>query len=228
MLNHSTIIFEDNHLLVVNKPAGLVTQGALENQPSLVEQARQYLKVKYQKPGNVFVGVVSRLDRLVSGVIVLARTSKAAARLNQQFSQGSVVKRYWALVPATPKIDERAELTHYVRKDELQQKMVAEPKPSPENQVAKLSYQILEEKNRQRLLEITLLTGRKHQIRVQLAALGIPIVGDAKYGSRYDFPVGIGLHSRFLEFEHPTQKNRLTFDCFPPEYWSFPSDGIHY
>jgi 23S rRNA pseudouridine1911/1915/1917 synthase len=227
MIDPVRILFEDNHLLVLDKPAGLVTQGAQANQPSLVEDARQYLKIKYHKPGNVFIGVVSRLDRQVSGVIVLARTSKAAARLNQQFSQGDVVKRYWALIPTAPSIPAQGALIHYVRKDELKQRMVAEVKPRADRQIAKLSYRVLGEKNHVRLVEVWLETGRKHQIRVQLAALGVPILGDTKYGSRRDFPVGIGLHSHVLEFEHPIQKNRLTFACSPPEYWSFHTSGIH-
>ncbi len=221
------ILFEDNHLLVLNKSAGLVVQGAVATETSLVDFARQYLKEKYHKPGNVFVGVVSRLDRQVSGLIVMARTSKAAARLTEQFRSGRVVKRYWALVPSEPAIPQHGELTHYLWKDDARHRMIAQTSPGPRAQVAKLSYSIIAEKKDRRLLEITLQTGRKHQIRVQLAALGIPILGDAKYGSSRNFSVGIGLHSRFLEFEHPTLRTRLTFTCPPPEYWSFPAHEIN-
>jgi 23S rRNA pseudouridine1911/1915/1917 synthase len=217
------VLFEDNHLLVVNKPAGLATQGALPGKTSLVVAAQSYLKGKYAKPGNVFVGVVSRLDSQVSGVIVLARTSKAAARLTSQFAESSVTKRYLALVPDVLNVPPQGELQHHVWKDDRAQRMRAETAPVRDSQVAKLRYKTLAEFADSRLLEVTLLTGRKHQIRVQLAAIGIPIVGDRKYDSEQYFPVGIALHSYFLSFEHPTKKETLTFRILPPDYWKLPT-----
>ncbi len=221
------VLFEDNHLLVVNKPAGLTTQGALPGKPSLVAAAQSYLKAKYAKPGNVFVGVVSRLDSQVSGVIVLARTSKAAARLTSQFADAAVTKKYLALVQEVADVPPQGELQHHVWKDDRAQRMRAESNAVRDSQLARLTYKTVAEFDGSRLLEVTLLTGRKHQIRVQLAAIGIPIVGDRKYESVQYFPVGIALHSYFLSFEHPTKKETLTFRVLPPDYWKLPQLPLH-
>ena len=212
------VLFEDNHLLVVNKPAGIPTMGAAAGKPSLVTLAKAYLKQKYQKPGNVYVGVVSRLDALVSGVLVLARTSKAAARLAEQFREREPAKVYWALVEGTP-AQASGDLLHWIAKDEARRRMTVRHKKSAGAQEARLQYQVLRKSARGTLLEVRLETGRKHQIRLQLAEAGHPILGDRKYGSRQPFAAGIALHARALCIEHPTLKQPLTFSAPPPPAW---------
>ena len=212
------IIFEDNHLLVVNKPALLPTMGAEPGRPSLLNLAREYIGTKYGKPGNVYLGVVSRLDAFVSGVIVLARTSKAAARLNSQFANSRADKKYLAIVPAD-RCQASADLEHWLLKDELNHRMMTVKPQHLGARHARLRYQRLGEFEHLCLLEISLLTGRKHQIRVQLAASDLPIIGDRKYGSRIPFQPGIALHSRILTIEHPTLKTEMIFTSEPPEYW---------
>ncbi len=212
------VLFEDNHLLVVNKPAGIATMGTAAGTTSMVTLAKAYLKQQYEKPGNVYLGVVSRLDSLVSGVLVFARTSKAAARLSAQFRERETKKIYWAIVAGIPK-PKAGELLHWMSKDESQQKMVVRSKKSAETQEAWLKYQTLRELTQGTLLEVELLTGRKHQIRVQLAAAGNPILGDRKYGSEEPFPSGIALHARSLTIEHPTLKKAMTFVAELPPAW---------
>ena len=211
------ILFEDNHLLVVNKPAGLATMGVSANEPSLVAQAKGYLKQKYQKPGNVYLGVVSRIDALVSGVIIFARTSKAAARLTDQFRSGQVQKTYWALVEQTPD-PPAAAVVDWLLKDERQQRMVAVAAAGEGAKEARLEYRTFDA-GPPALLEIGLLTGRKHQIRVQMAVRGCPILGDRKYGSRRLFPVGIALHARRLKLIHPVRHTPLELEAPVPGYW---------
>src|SRR5688572_19153526 len=174
------ILFEDNHLLVVNKPAGLPTQGVVEGAASVVTAAKDYLKRKYAKPGNVYLGVVSRLDSSVSGVLVLARTSKAAARLTEQFRSGSTEKTYWALIEAPP-MPPAGELSHWLLKDESQRRMTVVPPRTRGAQHARLSYKAVRKEANGALLEIRLDTGRKHQIRLQLATEFSPVLGDRKY-----------------------------------------------
>ena len=212
------ILYEDNHLLVVNKPAGIATMGKAAGTPSMVTLAKEYLKQKYQKPGNVYLGVVSRLDSLVSGVLVFARTSKAAARLSEQFRDRKTMKLYWAIVTGVPK-PKQGELVHWMCKDESQQRMVGRSKKSADTQEARLKYQALREFPEGTVVEVKLLTGRKHQIRVQLAAAGHPILGDQKYGSKASFPAGIALHARVLTIEHPTLKKPMTFKAGLPKAW---------
>jgi 23S rRNA pseudouridine1911/1915/1917 synthase len=216
------VLYEDNHLLVVNKPAGLPTQGAAAGEDSLVVRAKEYLKQKYNKPGNVYVGVVSRLDAAVTGVVVLARTSKAAARLSEQFREAAVAKTYLAAVEGEPK-QNGATLVNWLVKDESQRKVVvigsAEGSSSP-GQEARLRFsQLASLPGKRTLLQVHLETGRKHQIRVQLAHYGCPIVGDAKYGATRSFPKGIALHARRLAIAHPTQRSRLEFVAPLPESW---------
>lgn len=212
------VLYEDNHLLVVNKPAGLATQGVMEGTASVVTAAKEYLKRKYKKPGNVYVGVVSRLDASVSGVLVLARTSKAAARLTEQFRARSTEKTYWALVGQPPEPAE-GELEHWLLKDERAMRMKTVRRYTPAALHARLDYRTLRAEKKHTLLEIRLHTGRKHQIRVQLAEIGCPILGDKKYGSRAAFPAGIALHSRRLAIDHPTTKERLVFEAKLPKAW---------
>ena len=212
-------LYEDNHLLVVNKPSGLPTQGVGDEEPSAIKLAKDYLKRKYKKPGNVYLGVVSRLDAAVSGVLVLARTSKAAARLSEQFRERTTRKVYWAIVDKPPKQNE-ATLTDWLKKDEKTQRMVVAPPHAIGAQKARLTYHVLKQFPTGALLEIELETGRKHQIRVQLAHYGSPILGDRKYGSRHPFPAGIALHARKLEIAHPVKKETLTFSAAVPKSWT--------
>jgi 23S rRNA pseudouridine1911/1915/1917 synthase len=210
------VLFEDNHLLVINKPVGLPTQGVVEGAASVVTAAKAYLKQKYKKTGNVYLGVVSRLDASVSGVIVLARTSKAAARLNEQFRERTAKKVYWAVVERSPAPPE-GELTDWLKKDEKQQKMTVVTRHTIGAQKAKLAYRTLHKQPQGCLLEVQLETGRKHQIRVQLAHLGCPILGDRKYGSKRRLPEGIALHAHTLEIAHPVSKAALHFAAPPPK-----------
>lgn len=218
------ILYEDNHLLVVNKPAGLATQGAAEGEPSLVTLAQDYLRIKYNKPGNVYVGVVSRLDAFVTGVVILARTSKAAARLSEQFRLGSPEKCYWALVSGSPQ-PPAGECVDWLYKDDAAHRMCAVASPRAGAQEARLTYRTLQRLANTTLLEIELQTGRKHQIRVQLSRRGWPILGDQKYGSDRSFPRGIALHSRRLALKHPVRDETLRFEAPLPRYWPELSAG---
>ncbi len=222
------ILFEDNHLLAVAKPAGIPTQGAVAGRESLVNQVKHYLRQKYRKPGNVYLGVVSRLDSPVSGVVVFARTSKAAARLNEQFRNRKVEKTYWALVEGRIEPAE-AECIDWLVKDERRQRIeVVHHKSNSKNpmdnkrdgaQHARLRYKRLKVSQASSLLEISLETGRKHQIRVQLAARGHAIVGDRKYGSQRKFAGGIALHCRRLVIEHPVKKTPVELVAPLPKTW---------
>jgi 23S rRNA pseudouridine1911/1915/1917 synthase len=212
------VLFEDNHLLVINKPAGLATMGVMEGTASAVTEARRYLKAAYNKPGNVYIGVVSRLDALVSGVLVLARTSKAAARLTEQFRESAPEKIYWAVVDAAPH-PAAENLEHWVLKDEQHHRMTVVRSHTAGAQRAKMSYRTLETLPAGALLEVQLQTGRKHQIRLQLAEIGCPVRGDRKYGNRQAFPAGIALHARRLAIDHPTKKTRLEFAAPLPAAW---------
>ncbi len=205
-------------MLVLSKPALLATMGVNVDEDSLVKRAKQYLKEKYAKPGNVYLGVVSRLDSFVSGVVVLARTSKAAARLNRQFAGGLTKKNYLAIVP---KGDGRKQgnLTDWISKNESRHRMQVVSKEVSDAKEARLSYRTIGEFQDLSLLEIDLHTGRKHQIRVQLSATNRPIVGDRKYGSSESFKKGIALHSFQLRIEHPTLKEKMLFESPPPAWW---------
>jgi 23S rRNA pseudouridine1911/1915/1917 synthase len=235
------VLFEDNHVLAVNKPAMLPTMGVAEDRPSLLAAAKDYIRRKYHKPGNVYLGIVSRLDAPVTGVVLLARTSKAAGRLAAQFRDRAVEKVYWALVEGD--VDPPAgRLTDYLRKDERHRRMhIARPN-TVGAQTAELTYRVLgEDKETRRqgdrerpvesaslpvavspdvsLLEVRPLTGRKHQIRVQLSQAGIPIVGDRKYGGKRPFPAGIALHARRLVIAHPVSKMQLEIEAPLPASW---------
>jgi 23S rRNA pseudouridine1911/1915/1917 synthase len=242
------VLYEDNHLLAVNKPALLPTMGVAADRPSLLASAKEYLRTKYQKPGNVYLGIVSRLDAPVTGVVLLARTSKAAARLSRQFREREVKKRYLAIVDGEVEPAE-GELVHYLRKDERHRRMHVTSENSPDAQRAELTYRTVSsardkeatkyaEKDspsrgsaaslffscspslrRFTLLEIGLLTGRKHQIRVQLAKAGWPVVGDRKYGSDVVFGSGIALHAWQLEFLHPVRRTMLSIEAPLPKAW---------
>jgi 23S rRNA pseudouridine1911/1915/1917 synthase len=221
------VLYEDNHLLAVNKPAMLPTMGVAEDRPSLLTAAKDYVRRKYAKPGNVYLGVVSRLDAPVTGVVLLARTSKAAARLSKQFRERDVEKIYWAMVEGT--IDPPAGLlADYLRKDERHRRVHTTTPQSPGAQLAELAYRTLgsqpgeprlRSSTSATILEVRPKTGRKHQIRVQMARAGCPIVGDRKYGSTRGFAKGIALHSRRLVIEHPVSKMQIDVEACLPESW---------
>jgi 23S rRNA pseudouridine1911/1915/1917 synthase len=221
------VLYEDNHLLAVNKPAMLPTMGVAEDVPSLLSAAKAYIRWKYAKPGNVYLGVVSRLDAPVTGVVLLARTSKAAARLSQQFRERDVEKVYWAIVEGKV-IPTEGVLTDYLRKDERHRRVHATSQHTPGAQHAELTYRTLganlgdptlRDPAWSTLLEVRPKTGRKHQIRVQLARFGFPILGDRKYGSTRQFGMGIALHSRRLVIEHPVSKMQLAIEAVPTTTW---------
>ena len=205
-----SVIYEDNHILVVNKAAGLLVQGDQTGDESLVDIAKRYIKNKYQKPGDVFLGLVHRLDRPTTGVIVLARTSKALTRLNLQFKDRIPKKVYRAVVSGTPKSSARLE--HYLKKNSSKNKSFHYAKTTPNTKHAILRYRIVESLKTYHVLEIRLETGRHHQIRAQLAAVGLHIKGDLKYGAKRPNPNGsIHLHARSLLFVHPTKKEEMEF-----------------
>jgi 23S rRNA pseudouridine1911/1915/1917 synthase len=216
------VLYEDNHLLAVNKPAPLPTMGVSEDRDSLLAVAKEYIREKYNKPGNVYLGIVSRLDAPVTGVVLIARTSKAAGRLSEQFRDRHVEKTYWALVEGRPAT--AAKLTNYLRKDERHRRMHIAAKNTPDAQLAELSYRVLREPRLKQatdfsVLEVTPVTGRKHQIRVQLAHAGFPIFGDRKYGSDRPFSPGIALHSRRLVVTHPVSKMQIVLEASLPRSW---------
>jgi 23S rRNA pseudouridine1911/1915/1917 synthase len=212
------VLYEDNHLLVVNKPAGLATMGARAGEHSLLEVAKDYIRNKHNKPGNVFLGTVSRLDEPVTGVTLFARTSKAAARLAKQFRERDVQKTYWAIVAGHPR-PRRAELVDWLIKNDAQRRMDIAANETDGAQEARLNYEILKEYPAHSLLKVKLETGRKHQIRVQLASRSHAILGDAKYKSDEPFASGIALHSRRLAVEHPTLHTPIILTAPLPKSW---------
>ena len=212
------VLYEDNHLIAIAKPADLPTMGVQEGEASAVTLVKDYLKQKYQKPGNVFLGVVSRLDRMVTGVLLFARTSKAAKRLNEQFRDRSTEKCYEALVSGNGTI-ETGIVQDWIRKDEKNHRMIASRAKVGDGQKAELEITSVEEAGQGYRLAIRLITGRKHQIRVQLASRRLPILGDRKYGSTAPFPQGIALHATKLTILHPVTRQNLTIRTEPPTHW---------
>lgn len=204
------VIYEDNHLIAVNKNGHELVQGDKTGDASLADLLKTWLKEKYAKPGNVFVGVTHRLDRPVTGVVVFAKTSKALARMNELFRTGEIKKTYWAIVRNRPPAIEQ-ELTHWLVRNEKQNKSyVCAPSQKPDARKAVLHYRLLAQSERYYLLEIDLKTGRHHQIRCQLAAIGCPIRGDLKYGAGRSNPDGgISLHARRVSFVHPVSKQPI-------------------
>ncbi len=215
--NQLDIIYEDNHLIVVNKPCGILVQGDSTRDKPLSETIKAYLKVKYNKPGNVYLGVVHRLDRPTSGVIVFAKTSKALARLNKQFKEKTTQKMYWAMVSQKPPKPED-QLVHYLVRNSKQNKSYAHINEVPNSKRSSLSYKLLKSLTKYHLLEIALETGRHHQIRAQLTAIGCTIKGDLKYGAKRSNPDGgIHLHARKLALVHPTTKEEMSFEAGLPD-----------
>ena len=205
------IVFEDNHILIVNKAASQIVQGDKTGDTPLSEHLKTYLKKKYNKPGNVFLGVVHRLDRPVSGLVLFARTSKALARLNKQLQEKAIKKTYWAVVQNKPPKDS-GQLVHYLWKDEKKNRSMAVNPSRKDAKKAILNYKLIGASDKYYLLEINLETGRHHQIRVQLSKMGCPIKGDVKYGyNRPNNTPFIHLHARKLEFIHPVTKEPMSF-----------------
>ncbi len=229
---HSTssnlqVLFEDNHLIVVNKRVGDIVQGDKTGDSPLSEVVKQYLKEKYKKPGNVYLGVVHRLDRPTSGIVLFSKTSKALPRLNKLFSEGKTKKIYWTVVDNAPP-DESGILIHWLVRNPKQNKSYAHGQEVPNSKKAVLEYRLLKKLDRYYLMEIDLKTGRHHQIRAQLAAMGCHIKGDLKYGAdRSNKDGGIHLHARYLELEHPVQKESIQFTAPPPQdpIWDVCTNG---
>lgn len=217
-----TVVYEDNHLLVVNKAAGVLVQGDATGDKPLVERCKDYIKEKFNKPGAVFLGVVHRLDRPVSGLVVLARTSKALERMNELFRERETKKTYWAVVNNKPST-ESGTLMHWLLKDEKKNKTTAFTRETPGALRSELHYKIIANTNSLYLLEVTPITGRPHQIRVQLASMRCPIVGDVKYGyPEANSDGSINLHARRLEFVHPVKKEPIVLEAPLPEngFWN--------
>ena len=204
-----TVVYEDNHLIIVNKTASEIVQGDKTGDTPLSETMKQYIKEKYAKPGNVFLGVVHRLDRPVSGLVVFAKTSKALARLNEMFRNSEVKKTYWAIVKQRPPQDE-GELVNYLVRNEKQNKSYAYDKEVKNSKKAVLHYRLIGHSQNYFWLEVDLKTGRHHQIRCQLAKMGCPITGDLKYGFARSNPDGsICLHAHRVKFVHPVSKELI-------------------
>jgi 23S rRNA pseudouridine1911/1915/1917 synthase len=210
------VIFEDNHLLVVNKPAGMLVQGDYTGDEPLAEIGKRWLKEKYNKPGNVFLGVAHRIDRPVSGVVVMAKTSKALERLNESFREKRVEKVYWAVVKNAPP-DQSGTVIHYLQKNQQTNTSKAFAKARSDAKLSELSYKVIGRSKEYYLLEVRPVTGRHHQIRVQLSSIGCTIKGDVKYGfARANDDRSIHLHARSITLPHPVSKEAVSFTADPP------------
>ena len=218
------VLFEDNHIIAINKRCGDIVQGDKTGDKTLGDEVKDYLKEKYNKPGNVFLGVTHRLDRPTSGAVLFARTSKALTRLNEMFKEDqSIHKTYWAVVDKKPE-PLTCQLNHWLVRDAKQNKSFAYLNERKESKKASLTYHYMGSSDRFHLIEIELHTGRHHQIRAQLAAIGIHIKGDLKYGfSRSNSDGGIHLHARKIEFTHPVTGNPITITAPPPNdpVWNY-------
>lgn len=203
------VLYEDNHIIIINKAAGEIVQGDKTGDESLCEKMKMFLKEKYAKPGNVFVGLPHRLDRPVSGIVVFAKTSKALERLNTMFRDGAVKKIYWAITKGVP-VPEEGEISSWILRNEKMNKSFSYPKEVKGSKHALLCYSHIASSQNYSLIEVELKTGRHHQIRCQLASIGCPIKGDLKYGAKRSNPDGsISLHARSIEFIHPVSKEHI-------------------
>jgi 23S rRNA pseudouridine1911/1915/1917 synthase len=210
------IIHEDNHIIVINKRVGDIVQGDSTGDKPLSDVVKEYIKIKYNKPGDVFLGVVHRLDRPTTGIVVFAKTSKALTRLNETFKNRETQKTYWAIIKNTPP-KEKDTLTHFLKRKSKNNTSRAHLKEIPDSKLASLSYQIFKKLDNYFALEIDLHTGRHHQIRAQLQAIGCPIKGDLKYGfDRSNSDGGIHLHAKKLTLKHPVSKEVITFTAATP------------
>ncbi len=211
------VLYEDNHIIIVNKAPSEIVQGDKTGDKPLSDIVKDYLKVKYNKPGNVFCGVTHRLDRPTSGVVVFAKTSKALSRLNEMFKNNEIDKTYWAIVKKLPPRVE-ATLTHYLIKNERTNKSTAYDVEKPNTKKAVLHYKVIAQSQNYHLLEVDLETGRHHQIRCQLSKIGSPIKGDLKYGAeRSNLDGSISLHARKISFVHPVSKEKIEVVASTPE-----------
>lgn len=223
MIRSDRILYEDNHLIVINKRVGELVQGDSTGDKTLADDVKEYLKVTYNKPGNVYLGIPHRLDRPTSGIVIYAKTEKALIRLNEMFKGSGVKKTYWAIVDKLPEKSE-ARLLHYIVRNTENNKSIAYPIEKRGSKIAKLDYRLLASGDKYHLLEIDLHTGRHHQIRAQLAAIGLHIKGDLKYGAARSNPDGgICLHARKVVFIHPVKKEEITIIAPPPKdsLWDF-------
>lgn len=210
------VLYEDNHLIVINKRPGDIVQGDKTGDVPLSEVVKEYIKIKYEKPGNVYLGVVHRLDRPTSGIVLFSKTSKALPRLNKLFKEKEAKKTYWAVVKNAPP-KQQDTLVHFMKRNPKQNKSYAHIKEVPDSKKAILEYRVIKELNNYYLLEIDLHTGRHHQIRSQLSSIGCPIKGDLKYGfDRSNKDGSIHLHARKLVFNHPVKKEMLEVIAPPP------------
>jgi len=215
--NNLQVLYEDNHIIVVNKRPGDIVQGDKTGDKPLSEVVKSYIKEKYNKPGNVYLGVVHRLDRPTSGIVLFSKTSKALPRLNKLFQQKEAKKTYWAIVKNVPPKDSDT-LVHFLKRNPKQNKSYAHIKEVPESKKAILEYRLLKKLDNYFLLEVDLHTGRHHQIRSQLSAIGSPIKGDLKYGfDRSNKDASIHLHARELKFIHPVKKEEIHIIAPPPD-----------
>ena len=211
-----TPVYEDNHIIIVDKEVGEIVQGDKTGDTPLSETVKQYLKEKYAKPGNVFCGVVHRLDRPVSGLVIFAKTSKALSRLNRMLAERKIHKTYRAIVQGRPQQSE-GRLVNWITQTERNNKSYAHDREVPGSKRAELTYRTLASGDRFSLIEISLITGRKHQIRVQLSAMGNPIKGDLKYGAKRSNPDGgISLRAHRIEFEHPVSHEQIAVEAPVP------------
>lgn len=211
------VIYEDNHIIIVNKNCSEIVQGDKTGDKPLSEIVKEWIKEKYNKPGNVFCGVVHRLDRPVTGIVIFAKTSKALPRLNEMFKNKEVKKSYWAIVKNVPK-EESGTLTHYLVRNQKQNKSYAYDMEKPDSKKAILHYKLIAKSDKYNLIEVDLETGRHHQIRCQLAKIGCPIKGDLKYGAERSNPDGgISLHARKVSFIHPVSKELVEVIAPSPE-----------
>ena len=211
------VVYEDNHIIIVNKLSGEIVQGDKTGDRTLADDVKAYIKEEYAKPGNVFLGVTHRLDRPVWGLVVFAKTSKALSRLNDMFRNGDIHKTYWAICQNAP-AEQEATLTHWLTRNERQNKSYAYDREVPGSKKAVLHYKVIGRSERYTLVEIQLMTGRHHQIRCQLAKIGCPIKGDLKYGARRSNPDGsISLLARKVEFTHPVSKEKICVESPVPD-----------
>ena len=218
------VLYEDNHLIVINKQSGDITQGDKTGDEPLSDKVKAYIKAKYDKPGAVFLGVVHRLDRPVSGIVLYARTSKALERMNKKYREKDIQKTYWAVVEQSP-AEPEGTLVHFLKKNPEKNKSFVSKDESNGAKRSSLHYRTLAHSDKYTLLEVELHTGRHHQIRVQLSSMGCVIKGDLKYGAKRSNPDGsIHLHARYLSFEHPVTKEQIRITAPVPsndELWKF-------
>jgi 23S rRNA pseudouridine1911/1915/1917 synthase len=216
-LRTNNILFEDNHLIIINKKAGILTQGDKTGDKSLIDLTKYYIKKKYNKPGNVFIGLPHRIDRPTSGIVILSKTSKSLSRISKLFKEKKIEKKYWAVVKNEIK-NREGKLIHYLKKNQKKNKSFVLNEKKNNHLKAELEYRLIKKMENYFLYEIKLITGRHHQIRAQLSYIGSPIKGDIKYGfKRTNKDGSINLHSREINFVHPIKKNKIHIIAPTPE-----------